>query len=212
MGSTSVTGGDTPDARFLTHHALKIKGFANVEALAESMALTVKHVEEHLRALASSGHAMFREARGLWQLTPEGRSAHSEALAADVARFPIEALTLAYGQFLVLNEEFKELCGRWQLRNGQPNDHRDVTYDAVLIDDLIELDRRAQPIIEAMSLVLTRLAPYATRLDSARRNVVNGDHKFFTGVMCGSYHDIWMELHEDLLLTQGIDRGNEGSF
>ena len=28
----------------------------------------------------------------------------------------------------------------------------------------------------------------------------------FTGVMCGSYHDAWMELHEDLILTQGIDR------
>ena len=26
------------------------------------------------------------------------------------------------------------------------------------------------------------------------------------GVMCGSYHDVWMELHEDLILTQGIDR------
>jgi hypothetical protein len=37
------------------------------------------------------------------------------------------------------------------------------------------------------------------------------DH-LFTGVMCGSFHDIWMELHEDLILTQGIDRATEGSF
>jgi len=34
----------------------------------------------------------------------------------------------------------------------------------------------------------------------------------FTGVMCGSFHDIWMELHEDLMLLQGIDRAEEGSF
>ncbi|MFT7503790.1 MAG: hypothetical protein ACI91Q_002603, partial [Gammaproteobacteria bacterium] len=27
-----------------------------------------------------------------------------------------------------------------------------------------------------------------------------------------SYHDAWMELHEDLILTQGIDRSAEGSF
>ena len=39
-----------------------------------------------------------------------------------------------------------------------------------------------------------------------------GEPAFFTGVMCGSYHDIWMELHEDLLLTQHIDRSEEGSF
>jgi len=30
--------------------------------------------------------------------------------------------------------------------------------------------------------------------------------------MCGSYHDVWMELHEDLILTLGIDRAAEGSF
>ena len=39
-----------------------------------------------------------------------------------------------------------------------------------------------------------------------------GDHQLFTGVMCGSYHDVWMELHEDLILTLGIDRAEEGSF
>jgi len=41
---------------------------------------------------------------------------------------------------------------------------------------------------------------------------VAGETKMFTGVMCGSYHDVWMELHEDLILTQGIDRTAEGSF
>jgi hypothetical protein len=30
--------------------------------------------------------------------------------------------------------------------------------------------------------------------------------------MCGSYHDVWMELHEDLIITQRIDRAAEGSF
>jgi hypothetical protein len=29
--------------------------------------------------------------------------------------------------------------------------------------------------------------------------------------MCGSYHEVWMELHEDLILTQRLDRvaGND---
>ena len=34
----------------------------------------------------------------------------------------------------------------------------------------------------------------------------------FTGVIKNSYHDIWMELHEDLLSILGIDRAVEGSF
>ena len=28
--------------------------------------------------------------------------------------------------------------------------------------------------------------------------------------MCGSYHDVWMELHEDLILTLGVDRAEGG--
>jgi len=31
-------------------------------------------------------------------------------------------------------------------------------------------------------------------------------------VMCESFHDIWMELHEDLIVLQAIDRVHEGSF
>ena len=60
--------------------------------------------------------------------------------------------------------------------------------------------------------VLLRFGPYAPRLSSAFNQVRAGDTHLFTGVMCNSYHDIWMELHEDLLLTQRIDRADEGSF
>ena len=34
----------------------------------------------------------------------------------------------------------------------------------------------------------------------------------FTGVMCGSYHDVWMELHKDLVQLLGVDRHAEGSY
>ena len=49
-------------------------------------------------------------------------------------------------------------------------------------------------------------------LTGSRKALESGDMRMFTGVMCGSYHDVWMELHEDLLLTQGIDRVAEGSY
>ena len=60
--------------------------------------------------------------------------------------------------------------------------------------------------------VMLRLSPYATRLRSAAERVAGGERNLFTGVMCGSYHDVWMELHEDLILTLRIDRTSEGSF
>lgn len=197
---------------FLTHHALRIKGFAKSDSLAEIVALEVDRVEHNLEELARSGFALFREARELWQLTPEGREAHRHALSRDIEMLAIDALEPHYRSFLVANERFKALCGEWQLRDGQPNDHSNPMYDSAVIGRLVDLNANARPVVAAMSEVVPRLSPYATRLESACRNVSTGSHHLFTGVMCGSFHDIWMELHEDLILTQGIDRATEGSF
>jgi len=60
--------------------------------------------------------------------------------------------------------------------------------------------------------VARRFDGYAARLTGSRTALLAGDIRMFTGVMCGSYHDVWMELHEDLILSQGIDRIAEGSF
>lgn len=215
----AASSGGTPEGfstssnpRFLTHHALRIKGFAKSETLADIVSLTVDHVEEHLRGLAETGHALFREARSLWQLTPEGRDAHRLALAEESEGLEIGKMTPHYSSFLEINERFKALCGDWQLRNGQVNDHSDSSYDSSVVARLVDINERAQPIVSALAGVVPRLTPYASRLEAACRSVVDGAHHLFTGVMCGSFHDIWMELHEDLILTQGIDRSAEGSF
>jgi hypothetical protein len=200
------------DPRFQTFHALRIKGFAKSDTLAEIADLPVEDVDVHLAQLQASGFAAYREARGLWQLTPDGRSAHAIELAADVTETVRLDLHPLYERFLELNHQFKNLCGDWQLRDGSPNDHSDASYDAVVIERLVDLDGRAAPIVEGMGDVLGRLGPYAPRLEATRQRVVDGEINLFTGVMCGSYHDVWMELHEDLLLTQGLDRAKEGSF
>lgn len=201
------------DPFFRTFHALRIKGFAKVDTIAEVADLPAAVVEEHLQSLQGREWAQYREARELWQLTPVGREEHRIALAEDVGgTHVVDRLHSTYRDFLVLNDEFKALCGDWQLRGGQPNDHSDAGYDAAVIDRLVGLNVRAVPLVAAMGEVLTRLAPYGPRLTATCAKVVAGDGKMFTGVMCGSYHDVWMELHEDLILTQGIDRAAEGSF
>ena len=81
-----------------------------------------------------------------------------------------------------------------------------------MIDRLLEVDAAAQPVCAAFAGVMTRFGPYGPRLREAAEKVHGGDHHLFTGVMCSSYHDVWMELHEDLILTLGIDRAKEGSF
>ncbi len=66
--------------------------------------------------------------------------------------------------------------------------------------------------IDGFAGTLPRMARYNDRLASAAERVGNGEIKQFTGVMCESFHDIWMELHEDLIVLQRIDRAAEGSF
>ncbi len=201
------------DPFFRTFHAVRIKGFAKAETIAEVADLPLSVVAEHLDALAQREWAMFREARQLWQLTPVGREEHHIALAQDVGGRSLHAeLAEPYATFLAINEQFKELCGDWQLRDGQPNDHSDEAYDGAVVARLQVLDGDVTPVVEQMGQVLGRLAPYGPRLARTCRRVVEGETNMFTGVMCGSYHDVWMELHEDLILTQGIDRTSEGSF
>lgn len=199
-------------AAFCTFHALRIKGFAKAEVLAELTAQPVGQVEAHLADLQRDGLAGFREARALWQLTPDGRATHAEALAADLRGFDCSVLEGRYQRFLTHNDAFKLLCGDWQLRDGGPNDHSDAHHDRAVIERLVALDARARPVIGEMAAALGRLRPYVGRLEQACRRVVAGETNMFTGVMCGSYHDVWMELHEDLILTQSIDRVKEGSF
>jgi hypothetical protein len=197
---------------FRTHHALRIKGFAKTEVVAEVAGHDVETAASHLNELQDVGHAQFREARALWQLTPDGRIAHAEALAIDTAHLHPTALTHIYDPFLALNGRFKDLCGDWQLRDGAPNDHADAAYDKLVIARLVSLNNEAQPIVVAIGHEFERFANYSRRLAETCQRVVSGETKMFTGVMCGSYHDVWMELHEDLILTQGIDRAQEGSF
>jgi hypothetical protein len=201
------------DPRFRVLHALRVKGFAKVDVLSELTGLPVAEVEGELAGLQHEELAVFREARSLWQLSPKGREEHATTLAMDVHHPHLrEALSVHYGPFLKLNEEFKELCGEWQLKDGSPNDHNDSGYDRRVVDRLLGVDARVQPICHELGLVLERFSPYAHRLRQTADRVDRGDRNMFTGVMCGSYHDVWMELHEDLILTLGIDRAKEGSF
>jgi hypothetical protein len=201
------------DPRFLVHHALRIKGFVKVEPLSELTGLSHGDVQANLDKLAADGQAMFREARGLWQLTPDGRAAHEALLETDAGRDGFRSgLHQSYSTFLSLNDELKQLCNDWQLKDGETNDHTDEGYDKAIIHRLVELGDHAQPVLKHFGSVADRFAGYAPRLAETVKAVVAGQTKMFTGVMCGSFHDVWMELHEDLLLTQKIDRAAEGSF
>ena len=88
--------GHTSTPKFCTFHALRIKGFATVDTLREMTGFDAATVQAHLDDLAAAAHAQFREARSLWQLTPDGRAAHPAMLETDLVGADLAALAPLY--------------------------------------------------------------------------------------------------------------------
>ncbi|MGZ4675575.1 MAG: MarR family transcriptional regulator [Acidimicrobiia bacterium] len=157
-------------------------------------------------ALVAAGLATAR--RGALMLSAAGRSE-----ADRVHRLTDEALATArdaYEQFLPRNRELIQVCNDWQVRpGGTPNDHRDHTYDWSVVDRLALIDDRAGPVIRRLGRRVEEFGGYRERLRAARRRVEDGERDWFTSPRIDSYHTVWMELHEHLLVATGIARGAE---
>jgi hypothetical protein len=119
------------------------------------------------------------------------------------------AILAAYGQFRSLNGEFKELITDWQLRGGQPNPHDDADYDAAVLARLDEVHHRVSPIVDAATAELPRLGHYAAKLQTALDRVRAGETMWLSRPLIDSYHTVWFELHEELILATGQTREAE---
>jgi hypothetical protein len=193
-------------------HALRVKGFAETDVLAEVTHLDDVTVVRALEGFADEGLATRKagiEVSG-WVLTPQGRAEHEKRLAEELdaagARSEVEK---GYRAFLALNGPVLQVCTDWQVRDGVLNDHRDRAHDAEVIDRLGALHDRAEALLSDLATVLPRFGGYARRLHHAVEKVRNGDRDWFDKPLIDSYHSVWFELHEDLLATLGLERSAE---
>lgn len=196
---------------FLVLHTLRVKGLAPLAVVNAQTGLPAEQVDEVLRRLAARGLVMMREGRLAGALlTPAGKQAHAEQLAQDSGtRAAAAALAAAHEEFLPVNGEFKRVCQSWQVRpDGRQNDHADAGYDAEVVAQLANVHKRVlSRVLEPLEMALPRFAAYQNRLTAALDRVRGGDTAAFARPMADSYHDIWMELHQDLLLSAGRERG-----
>ena len=98
----------------------------------------------------------------------------------------------------------------WQLRTVDgvtaPNDHRDPAYDGKVLDLFADLDRRAEPVCVELAAALPRFGRYRERLGAALGRARAGALEELADSLT-SYHVVWFQLHEDLLVTLGRTRG-----
>jgi hypothetical protein len=193
----------------LVLHTLRVRGFVTPDGFRESLG---SHPAEILAGLVAAGEVRHIEKRDMYGLLPPGKE-RQERLIDSYAGPDVQAgLKAHYDRFLELNEVFKQLCTEWQVRGDTQNDHTDAEYDAERIARLTQLNADARSTIEGFASVLPRMSRYLSRLDESAAQVAAGNTKLFTGVMCGSFHDVWMEMHEDLIVLQRVNRVEEGSF
>jgi hypothetical protein len=65
------------------------------------------------------------------------------------------------------------------------------------------------PIVAGAAVQLPRLSRYSTKLQTALDNVRAGDTIWLSRPLIDSYHTVWFELHEELILATGLTRETE---
>ena len=89
------------------------------------------------------------------------------------------------------------------------NDHSDWAWDEQILKGLASLGGRLRPLADRLAGHLERFEGYPDRFDSALRRVDRGERAWVDAPRIDSCHTIWFELHEDLLATLGLERGND---
>jgi hypothetical protein len=143
------------------------------------------------------------------RLTPQGRERLDELLTAEREHVDRAAIAAAYNDFRAVNAEFKALVTDWQVRDGQPNTHDDSDYDAAVLARLDVVHQRITPIVTTAAAQLPRLSRYSTKMQTALDNVHAGDTIWLSRPLIDSYHTVWFELHEELILAAGLTRDTE---
>ncbi|QNP74482.1 transcriptional regulator [Streptomyces roseirectus] len=189
-------------------HALRCSGAASPARIGAFTGLTEPDVESALIDLGVDGYVT--RAYDAWSLTDAGRAENVRRVTAELdSTGAREALRAGFDRFLTLNPELLDLCTAWQLRpvggRSAVNDHTDAGYDARVLDGFADLDRRFASVGDQLAAVLPRFGRYRVRLTGALDRAVAGEREFVTDGV-GSYHTIWAELHEDLLVTLGLPR------
>jgi pyruvate, orthophosphate dikinase len=190
--------------------AIAIKGFAQLQGIADAVLSTVDAVRPIVDQLVIDGLAA--TVAGAYRLTDAGAVRAADLLAADRATWGEPAAAAALDAFLELDHRMKDTVTAWQLRDAEAqvlNDHSNPEYDRAVLDRLGALHLDASAWLTPLITAWPRIAGYGKRLDRAAEAAAAGDGRFIASPRVDSYHGIWFELHEELIRLAGRTREGE---
>jgi pyruvate, orthophosphate dikinase len=117
-----------------------------------------------------------------------------------------------YESFVPINDDVKQIVTDWQMRQvgGEltVNDHSDSRHDDRVLARLRRTDAKVSTALAPLSLALNRFNVYPRRLRRALTLIGEGDHSMLAAPLKDSYHTVWFELHEELIILSGRSRAD----
>jgi hypothetical protein len=142
--------------------------------------------------------------------TPEGTAVVARLLRLAAGSQQEQDLDRLFDGFLPVNRRLREVCSAWQTRpDGTPNDHGDGAYDDTVRERLDEVHSAIGPILRRMAAIEPRLAGYRPRLQEALDKFDDGESAWLASPLMDSYHTVWMQLHQELILMLGLTRADD---
>jgi hypothetical protein len=209
-----VTSPFASDPELLALHAVRLLGMADDEEVASRFTLDPAVAAELLLDFQAVGwvtRVQFADSRG-WALTSAGRAENQRRLAEELDATGLRsAVEAAYRDFLPQNERLLRAATDWQLRPSRTdplaaNDHSDPGWDQRVLGQLSGLSKDLRGVVRTLGDRLTRFDGYDERFTAALERVRGGDLTWVNRPKVDSCHTVWMQLHEDLLATLGLER------
>jgi pyruvate,orthophosphate dikinase len=189
--------------------ALAIKGMGDPAGIADVLGTAVDEVAAIFATLIEAGDLKTMSNNRV-RVTPKLTQRVDEWFAAAADRVK-NGIIKEWDEFHVVNDHFKELVSRWQMREVDGtqvlNDHSDEAYDAEVLGSVRpKIHTLIMPIIERVAQAEPRLIRYRDRLTHALSALEAGDSSMLAHPLKNSYHTVWFGLHEELIRLSGRKR------
>jgi pyruvate,orthophosphate dikinase len=183
---------------------LRVKGRASQETLDEALGADTSAEVERLVKEGVIEHTRFG-----YRVTDRGQPRVDELYERERAQAgPL--IGDVYEAFEPINDDVKQIVTDWQMRTvgGELviNDHSDPAHDEHVIARLHQADAEATSALAPLTVALPRFDAYPKRFRRALTRIGDGDLSMVAAPIKDSYHTVWFELHEELIILSGRER------
>lgn len=202
------------EKEFLVLNYLDIFGAtADLRRIQKSTGLESEEVVACLSKLAEK-RLVVKETRDMiekWKITSDGeRVVNSYRQLALERTGQRETIIKKFEEFEnIYNMKFKHLATAWQVKivNGRPvvNDHSDPEYDSAILNQVLDLHKNVLSTLKVIAGAIPMFRIYIERLDDAAKKMKENPREYFIRNE-DSYHNVWFELHENVLRLWGRER------